>query len=59
MTDDIEHPSDKEWQRRLSTEQYQVLRREGTERPGTSPLNGEKRKGVFVCAGCGARLSAG
>jgi peptide-methionine (R)-S-oxide reductase len=29
-----------------------VLREEGTERPGTSPLNGEKRKGTFACAGC-------
>ncbi|MEP7183293.1 MAG: peptide-methionine (R)-S-oxide reductase MsrB, partial [Betaproteobacteria bacterium] len=36
----------------LTREQFHVLREEGTEYPGTSPLNGEKRKGTFVCAGC-------
>jgi len=56
VTDDIQQLNDKEWQQRLSAEQYRVLRREGTERPWTSPLNGEKRKGVFVCAGCGSPL---
>ena len=44
--------SDEEWQKRLSPEQYAVLRHEATERAGSSPLNGEKRKGTFVCAGC-------
>jgi peptide-methionine (R)-S-oxide reductase len=44
--------SDAEWKRRLSPEAYRVLRREGTEPPFTSPLNGEKRKGTFHCAGC-------
>lgn len=44
--------SDSEWQRRLTPEQYQVLRQEGTERAGSSPLNSEKRKGRFHCAGC-------
>ena len=44
--------SDEEWKKRLTPEQYDVLRREGTERAGSSPLNGEKRKGTFVCAGC-------
>ena len=44
--------SDDEWRKRLTPEQYHVLRDEGTERPGSSPLNGEKRKGTFVCAGC-------
>ena len=47
---------DAEWRRRLSPEAYAVLRREGTERPWTSPLNEEHRKGMFVCAGCGAPL---
>jgi peptide-methionine (R)-S-oxide reductase len=41
-----------EWRKRLNAMQYSVLREEGTERPGTSPLNNEKRAGVFVCAGC-------
>ena len=41
-----------EWRRVLTPEQYAVLREEGTERPFTSPLNDEKRKGVFVCAAC-------
>jgi peptide-methionine (R)-S-oxide reductase len=43
---------DAEWKKRLTPAQFDVLRREGTERPGTSPLNGEKRKGTFQCAGC-------
>jgi len=43
---------DAEWKKRLSPAQYDVLRREGTERAGTSPLNAEKRKGVYHCAGC-------
>jgi peptide-methionine (R)-S-oxide reductase len=45
-----------EWRKRLSPEQYHVLREEGTERPGSSPLNAEKRKGTFVCAGCALPL---
>ena len=44
--------SDAEWKKRLSPATYKVLRHEGTEPPGTSPLDGEKREGVFVCAGC-------
>jgi peptide-methionine (R)-S-oxide reductase len=45
--------SDEEWHRRLTPEQYRVLREHGTERAGTSPLDREKRTGVFRCAGCG------
>ena len=41
-----------EWRKRLPAAAYSVLREEGTERAGTSPLNNEKRDGVFVCAGC-------
>ena len=44
--------SDQEWRRRLAPEQYRVLREHGTEPPGTSPLNREKRAGTFHCAGC-------
>ena len=44
--------SDAEWKKRLSPAAYDVLRHEGTEPPGTSPLDHEKRPGVFVCAGC-------
>lgn len=44
--------SKEEWRKRLSREVYGVLREEGTERAGTSPLNNEHREGVFVCAGC-------
>ncbi len=40
------------WRKRLSPDAYRVLRTEGTERAGTSPLNHEKRAGVFACAGC-------
>jgi peptide-methionine (R)-S-oxide reductase len=42
-----------EWRRRLTPEQFRVLREHGTERAGTSPLNREKRAGTFLCAGCG------
>ncbi len=41
-----------EWQKLLPPESYRVLFEEATERPGTSPLNKEKRDGVFVCAAC-------
>jgi peptide-methionine (R)-S-oxide reductase len=45
-----------EWRKRLSPEAFKVLREEGTERPGSSPLDNEKRRGVFACAGCGLPL---
>jgi peptide-methionine (R)-S-oxide reductase len=48
--------SNDEWRKRLSPAAYNVLREEGTERPGSSALNGEKRAGVFACAGCGLPL---
>jgi peptide-methionine (R)-S-oxide reductase len=48
--------SDAEWRASLAPEAYRVLRQHGTERPGTSPLNHEKRPGRFVCAGCGQAL---
>ena len=41
-----------QWRERLSPQAYAVLREEATERPGTSPLNAEKRKGRFHCVGC-------
>ena len=44
--------TDAEWRQRLPGPAYLVLRHEDTERPGTSPLNKEKRKGTFVCLGC-------
>ncbi|MET4575082.1 peptide-methionine (R)-S-oxide reductase MsrB [Ottowia thiooxydans] len=48
--------TDAEWKNRLSPQQYAVLRKEGTERPGSSPLNAEKRTGTFACAGCALPL---
>jgi peptide-methionine (R)-S-oxide reductase len=47
-----------EWQKLLTPEQYAVLREEDTERPFSSPLNDEHRKGTFVCAGCDLPLYA-
>ena len=59
QTDEVEaadafeiQKSDSEWRAILSKPQYDVLRRRRTEAPGSSPLNEEKRKGTFVCAGC-------
>ncbi len=48
--------SDTEWRQELDPLQHHVLREHGTERPFTSPLNDEKRTGVFRCAGCGEPL---
>ena len=47
-----------EWRQRLTAEEFRVLRQAGTERPYSSPLNDEKRRGTFVCAGCGNALYA-
>ncbi|MGB7287909.1 MAG: peptide-methionine (R)-S-oxide reductase MsrB [Salaquimonas sp.] len=44
--------TDEEWKAILTEEQFQVLRKEATERPFTSPLNDEKRAGLFHCSGC-------
>lgn len=44
--------SDAEWKKELTAEEYNVLRKAGTERSGSSPLNEEKREGTFVCAAC-------
>ena len=48
--------TDAEWKRLLKPAAYDVLRQEGTERPFTSPLNDEHRRGVFVCAADGNPL---
>ena len=48
--------TDEEWRSQLTDEQYHVLRKEGTERAFTSPLNNEERQGKFHCAGCGKEL---
>jgi peptide-methionine (R)-S-oxide reductase len=48
--------SEDEWKELLTAEQFRILRGEGTERAGTSPLNSEKRDGVYHCAGCGKPL---
>ena len=48
--------SEAQWRSKLTKSEFYVLRQEGTERPYSSPLNDEKRAGVFVCAGCGNAL---
>lgn len=53
---DATERSEAEWQGLLTPDQYKVLRKHGTERAGTSPLNHEKRHGLFRCAGCGTAL---
>lgn len=50
--------TDAEWRKRLTPAQYRILRQEGTERPWSSPLNKEKRAGIYACAGCGLPLYA-
>jgi peptide-methionine (R)-S-oxide reductase len=56
MTDDFKSRGEDEWRRTLSPEEFHVLRKHGTEPPGTSPLDREKREGTFLCAGCGQAL---
>jgi peptide-methionine (R)-S-oxide reductase len=48
--------TDAEWKKLLTSEQFNVLRKAGTERPYSSPLNKEKRAGTFTCAGCALPL---
>jgi peptide-methionine (R)-S-oxide reductase len=48
--------TDSEWREALTPQQYKVLRQHGTEPPGSSALNIEKRDGTFSCAGCGQPL---
>ena len=48
--------TDEEWRAQLTPQQYEILRKEGTERPWTSPLLKEHRKGTFACAGCDLSL---
>ncbi|MBA3505477.1 MAG: peptide-methionine (R)-S-oxide reductase MsrB [Betaproteobacteria bacterium] len=50
--------SEAEWRKLLTPQQFDVLRNEGTERPGSSPLNNEKRKGTYTCAACDLPLFA-
>ena len=46
----------KDWDADLTPEQNYILKQEGTEPPGSSPLNNEKREGAYHCAGCGIKL---
>ena len=50
------HKTDEQWHAELTPEQYEVLRRKGTERPFTGELNANKDAGGYRCAGCGAEL---
>jgi len=55
MTDKV-HKTDEQWRAELTPDQYEVLRRKGTERPFTGALNANKDGGAYRCAGCGAEL---
>jgi peptide-methionine (R)-S-oxide reductase len=48
--------SDEEWRKRLTPEQYQVLRKHGTEAPGSSPFENDEHKGTYLCVGCNQEL---
>ena len=48
--------SEEEWKKKLTEQEYDVLRDHGTERAFTSPLNEEKRQGIYSCAGCGQEV---
>jgi len=48
--------AEREWSERLTAEEFRVLRKEGTERPFSSPLNDNKSAGTYACAGCGLPL---
>jgi peptide-methionine (R)-S-oxide reductase len=50
--------TEEEWHKLLTPNQFKVLRESATERPFTSPLNDEHRKGIFSCAGCELELFA-
>jgi peptide-methionine (R)-S-oxide reductase len=56
MAPKTEPKTDAEWRTALTPQQYNVLREHGTEPPGSSALNHEKREGTFACAGCGQPL---
>ena len=53
---DYKSLTDSDWEKRLPKDAFNVLRNEGTERPFSSSLNDEKRKGTFCCAGCELNL---
>ena len=48
--------SERQWKRQLGEERFRILREAGTERPFSSPLNAEKRPGLYHCAGCDTPL---
>ena len=48
--------NNKNWDPNLTPEQNYILKQEGTESPGSSPLNNEKREGSYYCVGCGTKL---
>jgi len=56
LVESFYHQEKKKMIKQLTPEQKDILLREGTESPGSSPLNNEKREGVYLCAACGTKL---
>ncbi|WBQ11169.1 peptide-methionine (R)-S-oxide reductase MsrB [Hyphomonadaceae bacterium ML37] len=54
--EDFSALTEDDWRARLTPDQFRILRQEGTERAGSSPLDDETREGIFVCAGCALPL---
>ena len=56
MADDFKNKPDDYWKKKLSPEQYRVLREKGTEAPGSGKFYKNSEKGMYICGACGQAL---